>query len=176
MCSHSNARPNCSRTWKWPLLLATAIGSLLLARPGAAQKAPDAIAGWHHFHAAPNALYDYLSDEAYKLLRQRSETVSRLDSGEAWLQYQQHVRNTLMSMVGPFPERTPLNPEVTRVVEKAGYRIEQIVFESQPGLHVSSSLFLPAGLGRDEKRPVVVYASGHSASAYRGGYLRIILD
>jgi len=176
MRSHNNARPIGCKTWKWPLLFAATVGSLLLPRPGAAQKAPDAIAGWHHFHAAPNALYDYLSGEAYKLLRQRSEAVSRLDSREAWLQYQQHVRNTLMSMVGPFPERTPLNPEVTRVIEKSGYRIEQIVFESQPGLYVSSSLFLPAGLGRDEKRPVVVYASGHSASSYRGGYLRIILD
>ena len=35
---------------------------------------------------------------------------------------------------GPDPERTPLNPRVTGVVERDTYRIEKIIFDSRPAL------------------------------------------
>ena len=38
-----------------------------------------------------------------------------------------------MKIVGPFPEKTPLNAKVTGVIKKEGYKIEKIVYESMPG-------------------------------------------
>lgn len=134
----------------------------------------NAIAGWMHFKSAPDSLYRHLSGEAYALLEARNRRVRALDSASAWKTRQADVRATLLDLVAPWPERTPLNARVVRTIEKTDYRIEHIVFESQPGFFVTSSLFLPRTLAG--KAPVVLYCSGHADSGYRGGYTRTILN
>src|SRR5262245_18107931 len=57
--------------------------------------------------------------------------------------YVQAVRNKIRACFGPLPEKTPLNARVTGVVERHAYRIEKIIFESRPGLLVTSNLYLP---------------------------------
>jgi len=134
----------------------------------------NAIAGWMHFKSAPDSLYRHLAGEAYALLDVRNRRVRAIDSTAGWNTQQAEVRKTLMDIVGPFPERTPLNAKIVRVIDKADYRIEHIVFESQPSFFVSSSLFLPRHVAG--KAPVVLYCSGHAPSGYRGGYTRTILN
>jgi dienelactone hydrolase len=160
---------------KFKLLFTVSI-CLFICRMALAQTENQVISGWPYFRSVPNALYDYFSGEAYNLLSQRNDYVRKIDNREAWIQQQNKVRRKLMGMVGPFPEKTPLNPRVTRVIDKSWYRVEHIIFESQPGLYVTSSLFLPKSLKKNEKAPVVLYASGHSDAGYRGGYTRIILN
>lgn len=133
-----------------------------------------AIAGWKYFQSAPDSLYRHLSGEAYALLEQRNRRVRKLRTGDEWKARQAAVRDTLMDMVAPLPARTPLNAKTVRTIEKGDYRMEHIVFESQPGFFVTSSLFLPRRLSG--KAPVVLYCSGHSASGYRGFYTRTILN
>jgi len=134
----------------------------------------DAIAGWVQFRAAPDSLYYYLNGEALELLAQRNQQVDKVVSADDWKRQQEKVRHTLAEIVGPFPARTPLNARIVSTVEKAGYRIENIVFESQPGFYVTSALFLPKPLSGPA--PAVLYASGHSMSGYRTGYMRTILN
>jgi hypothetical protein len=43
----------------------------------------------------------------------------------------------------PWPERTPLNARVVGTVERDDFRIEKIVFESQPGFVVDALLYIP---------------------------------
>lgn len=57
------------------------------------------ITGWHYFKSAPDALYDYLSAQAYDLLEQRNDEVRKISSLKDWKQQQERVRKTLMSMV-----------------------------------------------------------------------------
>ncbi|MBK7713650.1 MAG: acetylxylan esterase [Bacteroidales bacterium] len=57
------------------------------------------------------------------------------------------------------------------------FRIEHIVFESQPGFTVTSSLFIPRGVKKNKKFPVIIYCSGHAADGYRGEvYQHVILN
>jgi len=149
---------------------------LLMGRMSLAQTDNQVITGWPYFKSVPNALYDYFSGQAYDLLSQRNDYVRKIENKDAWIQQQNKVRRKLMEMVGPFPEKTPLNPQITRVIDKSWYRVEHVIFESQPGFYVTSSLFLPKNLKKNEKAPVVLYASGHSDAGYRGGYTRIILN
>jgi dienelactone hydrolase len=58
------------------------------------------------------------------------------------------------------PSPTPLNARVTGVLQRRGYRIEKIVYESRPNFLVTAHLYVPDGpAGR--KYPVIVNPHGH---------------
>ncbi|MCC6408774.1 MAG: acetylxylan esterase [Planctomycetes bacterium] len=63
----------------------------------------------------------------------------------------------------PLPPRTPLDARITGVLQRDGYRIEKLVFESRPGLPVTAHLYVPDGLvaGGGAKLPVIVNPNGH---------------
>ncbi len=46
------------------------------------------------------------------------------------------------------PERTPLNARITGTIERDGYRIDKLIFESQPRYYVTANLFVPPGPNR----------------------------
>ena len=58
-------------------------------------------------------------------------------------EYQKQLRKKFIEAIGGLPERTPLNPQVTGIISRDGYRVEKVVFESRPKHHVSALLFLP---------------------------------
>jgi cephalosporin-C deacetylase-like acetyl esterase len=64
-------------------------------------------------------------------------------------------------MLGGPLERTPLNPRVTGIVDRPGYRIEKLTYESRPRLYVTANLYVPAGTGR---RPAILGPLGHSTN------------
>ncbi|MCE9528370.1 MAG: acetylxylan esterase [Planctomycetales bacterium] len=97
------------------------------------------------------------------------------------------VRDKIRQSFGPNPERTPLNAKITGTVERDGYKIEKIIFDSRPGFLVTGNLYLPQG--RKGPLPGVVGVCGHSANgkaaeAYqsfaqglaRQGYVTFIFD
>ena len=57
--------------------------------------------------------------------------------------YLQRVREKIRAAFGPFPEKTPLNARVTGTVERKGYKIEKVIFESRPDFPVTANLYLP---------------------------------
>ncbi|MBS0209467.1 MAG: acetylxylan esterase [Planctomycetes bacterium] len=61
--------------------------------------------------------------------------------------------------VWPMPEKTPLNAVVHSPVERDGYTVWRVFFESVPGHYVCGSLFKPKGF--TGKRPVVLCPHGH---------------
>jgi hypothetical protein len=131
---------------------------------------------WIQFSDAPNSLYHYLAGQAYDLLAQRREEIARLSSLTDWQQRQKWIRETLLSIVGPFPEKTPLNAIIIRIIDKDSFRVEHIVYESQPGFYVTSSMFIPGGQKKGVRLPVVIYCSGHTGDGYHGTYQQMILN
>jgi cephalosporin-C deacetylase-like acetyl esterase len=130
---------------------------------------------WIHFSDASNALYHHLAGQAYDLLDKRAWTTAGLRTLGNWQARQQRLRESLREAVGPFPEKTPLNAQVVRIIDKEGYRVEHIIYESQPGFYVTSSLFIPDGI--KAKAPAVIYTSGHTKDAYRDiAYQHMILN
>jgi cephalosporin-C deacetylase-like acetyl esterase len=65
-------------------------------------------------------------------------------------------------MAGGEPERTPLNARTLGGFERDGYRVEKLVYESRPGLHVTANLYLPSR-GK-APFPGVLFQMGHSAN------------
>jgi hypothetical protein len=64
-------------------------------------------------------------------------------------------------VIGGLPgEKTPLHVRVTGTIPMDGYRIEKLVFESLPGIHVTALVYVPEGPAG--KRPAALLACGHS--------------
>jgi cephalosporin-C deacetylase-like acetyl esterase len=71
----------------------------------------------------------------------------------------QAFRARFIEGLGGLPDRTPLNARVVGSVTREGYRIEKVIFESQPGFVVAGNLYLPAS-GRPPY-PAILFPLGH---------------
>ena len=74
--------------------------------------------------------------------------------------YVAEVREKVRACFGPFPEKTPLNPRVTAVHPRDGYRIENVIFDSRPTFPSPANLYVPTG--RNGRLPGVIGTCGHS--------------
>lgn len=72
------------------------------------------------------------------------------------------LRAKLVAAVGGFPEKTPLRPRVTGVVPRDGYRIEKVMFESRPNVHVTALAFVPDAAKFAPPYPAILVACGHA--------------
>jgi len=130
---------------------------------------------WQRYSDIENSLYNLIEKDAVKEIHTRNEVVKDLQSLDDWQKRQECIKHTLDQIVGSFPEKKPLNAIVTKVIEKDKYKIEHIVFESQPNYFISSSLFIPKRI--KGKAPAILYCSGHAQEGYRSKtYMHIILN
>ncbi|MGH7127039.1 MAG: hypothetical protein ACREIV_00625, partial [Planctomycetaceae bacterium] len=109
----------------------------------------------------PRMVQEYFVEQVRAAERQGDERRNALRTKADAKGYVEDVRRRIRESFGPFPERTPLNPQITGAVERDTYTIEKVLFESRPGFLVSANLYLPKG--RSSRRPGVVGACGHSA-------------
>ena len=118
--------------------------------------------------ARPGArLYARLQQDAYAALDRRTEAYEQLKTPDQIRAYQHKLREFFVKQLGGFPERTPLNSRTVRTIRAKGYRIENVIFESQPKHHITANLYLP-----DASAPVpaVVVSSGHSRTGKTADY------
>lgn len=133
------------------------------------------LSGWKQWTDASNMLYHHVCAQAFQLLKERTAKISTLVTEGQWLKRQKEVRQTLMELVGPFPEKTPLNPKTVGIINKKGYRMEKVIYESRPDFYVTACLFIPDGL--TGKAPSILNPIGHSDDAFRGPlYQTVILN
>ena len=67
----------------------------------------------------------------------------------------------MLRAIGGLPERTPLEPQVVGAILRPGYRVEKVVFQSQPKHYVTALLYLPDGRRFKPPYPGVLVACGH---------------
>lgn len=72
--------------------------------------------------------------------------------------YRDSVLKSYKKILGDLPSRTPLNVRTIGVIDGAKYKIEKVLFESIPGHHVTTNLYLPKRKG---KMPGVLLLCGH---------------
>jgi dienelactone hydrolase len=126
--------------------------------PAAGTTAP-ALARLNRF---PRMVQEFFVARENEIHRQRLKRLAALTTKKDAEGYVTSVRAAIREAFGPFPEKTPLNPRVTRVVERDAYTIENVLFESRPGFLVSANLYIPRG--RTFPLPGVVASCGHSAN------------
>ncbi len=137
------------------LLLQTA--AVALAQPASPQQLPQV-----RYRNYARCLPDYLRLLAQEAHARRDQALARLTTHEAIFERQAWVSETFWRLIGGQPMRTPLNPRVTRTVAQLDFKIDCVVFESQPNFHVSANLYLP----KNQNNPVpgVLFQPGHSSN------------
>ncbi|MCK0146701.1 acetylxylan esterase [Arenibacter sp. F26102] len=120
---------------------------------------------WKSYSDIENSLFKHFSSIAYGQLEQTKSEASNLQSPEDWLERQSIVKNKLLEAAGPFPEKTPLNVQITDVLNKDGFRIEKIIYESVPNNFITGALYVPDGVKKNA--PTIFYACGHSREGFR---------
>jgi len=83
--------------------------------------------------------------------------------------YQERMCAFFLEKLGGFPERTPLNAQVIGKLQRPGYRVEKVLFESRPGFHVSGALFIPDSPKQPAPHPGVLVPCGHAQNAKAHG-------
>ncbi len=107
-------------------------------------------------------LPDYLRDLAQRAYQSRNNAISAMTTPEAIRERQRWVTETFWNLVGGMPERTPLNARTMGTFERKGYRVEKVVYESQPNFHVSGTMYIPT-VGQPPF-PGVLYQMGHTVN------------
>ena len=77
-------------------------------------------------------------------------------------EYQKARKDFFLKQIGAFPERNPLNAVVTGTIQKDGYTIEKVRFESQPNFWVTAILYLPDETKFPKPWPGVLHSCGHN--------------
>ena len=113
------------------------------------------------------ALYARLQQQAYVALDRRDESFEQLKSPEQIRAYQQKLLAFFIKQLGELPERTSLNARTVRTIDADGYRIENVIFASQPEHHMTANLYLPKA---DKPVPGIVVSSGHSRTGKTADY------
>ena len=88
-------------------------------------------------------VHEFFVREVQKAYQQNVQAYAQLQTREDAARYVATVRDKIRECFGPEPERTPLNPRITGVVERDAYRIEKIIFESRPAFPVTANLYVP---------------------------------
>lgn len=103
----------------------------------------------------------YLNNRIKKEWLSWKERFEEEDFVDNYQQHAEELKSYLISSIGKFPERTPLNSKVVDVVDKLGYRVEKIIFESRPHHYVTATMFVPDSEKFLPPYPGVLIPCGH---------------
>jgi cephalosporin-C deacetylase-like acetyl esterase len=127
---------------------------------------------WIRWNNPGSFLIDHYIQQADVLYEQRKNGIKQLKTKKDWQDRQVLVREKLNQLIGPFPEKTALNPRITGVIQKDGYRVEKLVYESMPGFYVTGCVFIPDNI--DGKAPAILNVIGHNQEAFRAELYQMV--
>ena len=108
---------------------------------------------------ARQELDKYLTAIAFRCLDQRKEMVAGINSPEEVAKWQRTIRRKMFSMLGPVPERTPVRAGIVGEIERDGYKVQKLLFQSIAGFFVPALVYVPTD--REGPFPAVVSPCGH---------------
>src|ERR1700689_2348297 len=149
--------------------------SLVAVLPFTAQQGDDLnfLASIGEFEHVREMFPSYLAGHGMELLAERGRQVAQLATLDDLARRKAYVREVMTRDVGGFPERTPLNARVTGVLDRGDYKIEKVIFESQPYFYVTANLYLPKT--GQPPYPAILYPLGHELGAKSHSAWQIML-
>ncbi len=149
----------------FPLMFCAVMIGLFFA-PARAQRPSetDFLADIGDFRNLKTMLPEYVNAQAKALLAERARKIASFTSPQQVAERKVYIRARMMETLGgAFPERTPLNARTVGTIQRDGYKIEKVIFESQPKFYVTASLYVPTR-GRGPF-PAILFPLGHEEGA-----------
>src|SRR6516162_1871280 len=77
-----------------------------------------------------------------------------------WENRRMQLRQAMFAAMGPFPDKPcELEPKVVGVLQRQGYRIEKLIFQSRPDVWVTANAYVPENV--KGRVPAVLVVHGH---------------
>lgn len=140
-------------------LLMPAMWPLGASAQAASGSRDDALTPLNRF---PRMVQEYFAEQVRRIESRADRRRAALKTQADAEAYVRDVREKIQQSFGHWPEKTPLNPRITGVVERETYKIEKVIFESRPGFLVTANLYIPKG--REFPLPGVVGTCGHTSN------------
>src|SRR5258706_4312265 len=89
-------------------------------------------------------------------------TFPEISSRSEWESRAKEIRQQVLVSCGlwPLPKKAPIKSEIFDRVERDGYSVEKVYFQSYPGFYVAGNLYRPLGQGKGPF-PAVLNPHGH---------------
>jgi dienelactone hydrolase len=115
-----------------------------------------------NYRVYSQTLPDYLKRLAEESRLVRDTALGRLTDVEAVRRRQSWVRDTFWELIGGKPAVSSLDIRTVGGFEREHYRVEKLIYQSQPGLYIPANLYIP----KDNQPPFpgVLFQMGHSVN------------
>jgi dienelactone hydrolase len=117
--------------------------------------------------SADDMIRKYLAAEAKRI---SAKFLDGATTKAEWEKVRPRLKREFLDMVGldPLPEKTPLKATITGTLEAGAVTIENLHYQSKPGLYVTANLYKPKTIAKDAKLPAILYVCGHSGRGRDG--------
>ncbi len=150
------------------------LGTLEAAR---AQPAPETVAALRNLSAVvlSKELREKFKDQTWRALRERGDAANRLDVAnwrkiknlKDWETLREDKLRRLQAVLGEVPPvPKPLPSRVTRTIQGDGFIIENLVYQTRPGIWATANLYAPGKPGK--KMPGILIAHSHHSPKTQG--------
>jgi cephalosporin-C deacetylase-like acetyl esterase len=126
------------------LFLPAALAGSGLAADGTSSFASSSAAADQSYAAEmPDMLQSYVTRKLNHIAAMWDKERDLLQSAKDVETRNAFVREKLLNMLASFPEESPLQATTVKVTEKAGYKVENVMFCSRPDFWVTGNLYVP---------------------------------
>ncbi|QDU59899.1 Acetyl xylan esterase (AXE1) [Planctomycetes bacterium Pan216] len=105
---------------------------------------------------------DTIREYLERVTRQRAENaLAEIKTLDDWKEARPKYRQQLLEMLGlsPYPEKTDLKATITKTVDLDDITVENLHFQSLPGLYVTANFYRPKRVTKP--LPTILYVCGH---------------
>jgi cephalosporin-C deacetylase-like acetyl esterase len=111
----------------------------------------------------PDMLVAYFTRKVNAMAARGDQERARIQTPAQMTARNRYVREKSIEMIHGLPERNALDPVVVKSFERDGYKVENIMFQSQPDFWVTGNLYIP--LRGSGPYPGIISPCGHSSTA-----------
>ncbi len=96
-----------------------------------------------------------------KLAAEHKPSLSYKNAGLPFEEWQKTAREKLLSLLGEFPEKVPLNSEIQYSVDEGDYIRQRVVFDVDKYMSLPAIVLIPKSAKADRSTPAILCSHGH---------------
>lgn len=103
----------------------------------------------------------YLTDYYNRLAAEHKPAMGFENYGRDFADWKADALPKLSELLGDFPARVPLKPEIEYSADRGDYIIQRVVFDTEEGMACPAFVLIPKSAERGHRTPAIVCSHGH---------------